>query len=1491
MRILVDMQGAQTQSRYRGIGRYTIGFIKELVAIAHEHEIWMVFNAAFPDSITYIKNMFQDIIPEQRMRIFEAPMPCSENFPSNAGRARIGEKIREFYIHQLEPDIVVMSSLFEGFVDNAVTSISDSSLGKKTAVILYDLIPLVQSGLYLTTAAQKEYYDRKVQSLKQAGLLLAISEYSRKEAIECLGIEPDRVVNISAAVDSHFRQKVHSSNFISNIKSKYGIFRHTLMYAPGGFDSRKNISTLMHAFTMLPDALRRRHQLVIVGGIDDYSKNEILALAKKIKLNNDELVLTGYVTDDELICLYSITRLFIFLSKHEGFGLPVLEAMACGAPVIGSNCSSIPEVIGLEKALFDPHSIESVANKITEVLQGKSFLAELKVHCARQAANFTWKQTARAALSALENLHSSCKETDTITIPSNNSFKNDHIRLAFFSPLPPARTGIADYSIDILHELIKHFDVELITDQDEVVLPATLATLKKREIKYFIENNHNYDVIIYQVGNSPFHTHMFELNKYFPGIVVLHDFYLGNVLAYEECIQKNKNIWSDALYHSHGYHALYDRFSHNDDEHAKIKYPCNLHILQHAKGVIVHSEQSRKLADEWYGGNSANNWHVVPLIRKMAEKIDRAKARASLGFDDDEFLVCSFGFIDPTKHSLRLVTAWINSKLSSNSKCKLILVGENHGGDYGRELMKLIKVWSGRIIITGWVDDERYHHYLQAADACVQLRTGFRGETSCAVLDCMNYAVPTIVNSHGSMSDLPDGAVIKLEDEFEDKDLIVKMETLWSMDARDRRDAGLSGKNYLSENNNPAICISGYLDAIKDAYFREKPTIDELLTSIKNITKFTAEKCDLKKSAAAMSSIFKFPLTQRQLLVDVTSIIHSDLKTGIERVVRSQLLELLKHPPQGFRVEPVYLNKKHDVWHYSYACSYTCQLLGIHNDNLNDDPVDAGEGDVFYGLDFAPGEVVQAAKCGLYSRWHALGVQINALVYDLLPVLQPEFFPEGSAESHAAWLAQISEFADRLIGISDSVVSDLFLWLTSNPPQRKRPLKLASLPLGADIEASSPTTGLPDNAVDIVSKLSQNTSFLMVGTIEPRKGILQAISAFSTLWKQGYQVALVIVGREGWRHLPENQRRTIPQIVDTIKMHPEYGKRLIWLSDVSDEFLQIIYGGCACLIAASEGEGFGLPLIEAAKQGVPIIARDIPVFREVIKDDATYFKGLGDRELSDILIEWLSRNREKSVKQTSTLSWTKWSDTCKQLSEILNNRADLRIWAPEHLRKRAIDEHLTLIHQARIKMVSTLLPKGSRIVDLGGANCPLYKMGYPYKFDELTLIDLAPDKRHDYYKDVVVDEASDLGKVVIKYGDMTKLDSFENESVDFVWSGQSIEHVPYSDGERMCREAFRVLKKGGIFCLDTPNRKVTKLHTKSIGGGYIHPEHYIEYEAEQLKDMLENSGFIVKESYGVCDMVNTVDTGEFHYDDFLFGNVITKNVDRGYIQYHHCIKP
>lgn len=418
MRILIDMQGAQSESRFRGIGRYSLALALGIARNAAPHEVWLLLNGALPSSIANLRHAFAGLVPAERIRVFDIPTPVAEIDSANVPRCRAAEMVREHFIEQLAPDVVVVTSLFEGYIDDSVVSAGRFAPATRTAVVLYDLIPFLNPGAYLGTPEQRQHYDGKIASLRKAGLLLAISDYTRQEAIEALGLDPQQVVAISTAVDTSFHPALPGEG-LAALRARCGITRDVIMYAPGGFDARKNIDGLIVAYSMLPAPLRASHQLVIASKLGDHERGVLTQHARHHGLAADEVILTGYVSDTELVDLYRSAALFVFPSKHEGFGLPALEAMACGAIVIGANNTSIPEVIGCEEAMFDASSPASIAAKISEVLGNPALQERLHAHGRIQSARFSWDVTARKALDALAAHHA--RNTDSTSLPARRT--------------------------------------------------------------------------------------------------------------------------------------------------------------------------------------------------------------------------------------------------------------------------------------------------------------------------------------------------------------------------------------------------------------------------------------------------------------------------------------------------------------------------------------------------------------------------------------------------------------------------------------------------------------------------------------------------------------------------------------------------------------------------------------------------------------------------------------------------------------------------------------------------------------------------------------------------------------------------------------------------------------------------------------------------------------------------------------------------------------
>lgn len=457
------------------------------------------------------------------------------------------------------------------------------------------------------------------------------------------------------------------------------------------------------------------------------------------------------------------------------------------------------------------------------------------------------------------------------------------------------------------------------------------------------------------------------------------------------------------------------------------------------------------------------------------------------------------------------------------------------------------------------------------------------------------------------------------------------------------------GENYLDQENDFAwdACAKRAINAL-EIMVREKrlartsteklETISELVGAIAEINDSVKPKdSDLVRVADCL--VFDTGCAApKQLLLDISAIVQRDAKSGIQRVVRSLLREFVVNPPQDIDVRPIY----YDGSHYKYASAFTATFTGKQSREVVDEIVDFRQDDIYLALDLNAS--LTAAVHDFHMHLQCRGIKIYFIVYDLLLVQHPEWWPVWTGVIFEAWLQSISEVATGLICISESVAEDVREWLEQNPPQRSSGPMVTSFHLGADVENSLPSKGIPKDAQALLNVFNAKPTFLMVGTIEPRKAHVQALAAFDILWGQGIDINLVIVGKQGW---------LVDHLVVKLRGHSGLNKRLYWLEGVSDEFLEKIYAASTCLLVASEGEGFGLPLIEGARHDKPIIARDIPSFREVAGGHALYFRGLSPRDLADTLTTWLGLYQRGMHPKSEGMHYLTWQESALQLKEQL----------------------------------------------------------------------------------------------------------------------------------------------------------------------------------------------------------------------------------------------
>jgi glycosyltransferase involved in cell wall biosynthesis len=913
MRILLDLQACQGSSTHRGIGRYSMALTLGMLRQGGQHDFRIVLNNRFPDSVATLRKTFDGLLPQSHISAYALPSHIWEHQVQNGWRLRAAEQVREHYLASLAPDVVHISSLFEGMGEDTCVSALHSRNSFDTAVTLYDLIPLVRKQTYLTDPNVANWYYRKLQSLKNAELLLAISGHSRLEAMEALQLPGERIANISSAVDTIFVPRTLAPDDAKALLARFGLHRGYIMYT-GGIDFRKNIEGLIEAYAMLPGELRAQYQLAVVCSIGDAERMRLQALADSFNVPKGDLVLTGFVSDDDLVSLYNLTDLFVFPSLQEGFGLPALEAMSCGVPVIGSNNSSIPEVIGRADALFDPNKVADICAKMQQVLTTPAFAEELRAHGLEQCKLFSWDASARKALDAFGQVNERRQQQRRAFSAGGLAAPARRPRMAYVTPLPPERSGIADYSAELLPELARYYDIDVVVTQTAVEDRWLQANFMPRTVEWFDANRQRYDRVLYNFGNSSFHAHMFGLLQRHPGVVMLHDFFLSGAVNY---LHSGTDGYRRALYSSHGYPALaHERAEGRDASY--YRYPCNKAVLDNASGILVHSHHSQELAALWYGPQQARDWRMIPHLRVLPPALERDAARAALGMGEHDFLMCSFGLLAPTKYNDKIVEAWLASPLAQDERCHLVFVGENSVSDFGRALSARIRRHP-RIKITGFASLELYRNYLMAADAAVQLRTRSRGETSGTVLDCLAYQVPAIINSHGSAAELPEHIVLKLPDQFSQEELSAAMLRLYEQAQR--------GVQYIATEHHPARIGEQYRDAIEHfAHHSPHARYEQLVQGLGHIS-YPVEPTEGDWLQVATSiAANTVPAGPRQLLVDVGAL--AEAGTPAPALLTALLTEGL----DGWRVEPVLLREQR----YHYARRYALQAIGCGLLELDD---------------------------------------------------------------------------------------------------------------------------------------------------------------------------------------------------------------------------------------------------------------------------------------------------------------------------------------------------------------------------------------------------------------------------------------------------------------------------------------------------------------------------------------------------------------------------
>lgn len=749
MNIAVDVQPlVSPTSKNRGIGNYNVDQLRLLIERDKKNN-YLFFNAYNDESIFDIldinKSEYENV---KDVHIYTGNSQYLIQSEPN-GKVKkyekiFGELVKKF-LKDNNIDIFYFTSPFDYW------DIFNMEWFKSVTTIatVYDIIPYLFQKRYLGDKDAKKWYMRIINFIKKVDKILAISQSVKDDLIRHLGIDNKKIDVIYAGIDKRYMKLDNISDEIQ-IRKKYGINKEFIM-CTGGADPRKNMNELIIAYSKLPEELKNKYMLAIVCSLHKEGEIELRETARRYDVS-DKVVMTNFVPFNHLLKLYNLASLMAFPSQYEGFGLPVIEAMACGTKVITSNNSSLGEIAEGAATLVDPFDIESITEglkKALNALNSDEFLEEMK-KCVNL---YTWENTVELTMKSINEVKTRVKVSES---------KKAKIKIAMFTPLPPLKSGISDYSYDIIIALTEYFDIDVYVDDNYSGNPfeynENIVIYNHRE---YITNYNKYYDTIFQVGNSEFHIYMFEYIKKYKGTVVLHDYNMHGV-----------------IYFSTGELGKYDEYEAmlaEDDKDLAQNYVDSIKsgksglriheievngiVTNYANKIIVHSDYAkRKLLFK----DISRTVVKIPLYAKIDELPNKVMLREKYKFHKDEFVIASFGFISDTKRIDKALEAF--AKVAKEKvNVRYLLVGEAN-----KDMKKQINVFcenngiKNKVKITGFTELQEFIDYIGLCDACINLRYPYNGENSASLMRILAAGKPVFVSDIGSFSEIPDSCCIKV---------------------------------------------------------------------------------------------------------------------------------------------------------------------------------------------------------------------------------------------------------------------------------------------------------------------------------------------------------------------------------------------------------------------------------------------------------------------------------------------------------------------------------------------------------------------------------------------------------------------------------------------------------------------------------------------------------------------------------------------------------
>jgi glycosyltransferase involved in cell wall biosynthesis len=374
-KVCLDIRPAQTGARHTGIGVYARELARAVQGLEHGLDIWYLVLANYP-------------LPDLNL---PADRVIRVRRPSKPERWHVAYDW--FFLQKLLVNKGI--NLFHSLTLGTVYPVSNL----RVISTVHDLIPTLFPEDYATSLDGRWLYQLKLRSIRKSNHLLANSEATKQDVLKRYHVPANNISVTYLSVSSIFVPS--SLTVLNEFRKRLKLPERYILYL-GGYSFRKNVPALIQAFSQLRN-LRHHIKLVLAGGIKSGPEEQLRSLIAELGIQEDVIWL-GHISERDLPILYSGAEIFVYPSIYEGFGLPVLEAMACGAPVVCSRTSSLPELGGDVARYFDPYQVDEVAAQLKAVWENEGLRSEMRAAGPAQAARFSWARTAEETMQVYERL-------------------------------------------------------------------------------------------------------------------------------------------------------------------------------------------------------------------------------------------------------------------------------------------------------------------------------------------------------------------------------------------------------------------------------------------------------------------------------------------------------------------------------------------------------------------------------------------------------------------------------------------------------------------------------------------------------------------------------------------------------------------------------------------------------------------------------------------------------------------------------------------------------------------------------------------------------------------------------------------------------------------------------------------------------------------------------------------------------------------------------